>query len=104
MNLRATYNPLEPQACGVQDKGSTHQAIKQDGRAILSVHGYKVMRELSEGWSLVAHPNGPAIANGDWLCGIRFSESDPVVPAKVVNEAIEAVRELTWPLVKETFI
>ena len=31
--LRATYNPLEPQACGVQDKGSTHQAIKQDGRA-----------------------------------------------------------------------
>jgi hypothetical protein len=31
--LRATYNPLEPQACGVQDKGSTHQAIKSDGRA-----------------------------------------------------------------------
>ena len=31
--LRATYNPLEPQACGVQDKGSTHQAPTQDGRA-----------------------------------------------------------------------
>ena len=31
--LRATYNPLEPQACGVQDKGSIIPAIKQDGRA-----------------------------------------------------------------------
>jgi len=31
--LRATTHPLEPEACGVQDKGSTHQAIKPDGRA-----------------------------------------------------------------------
>lgn len=33
MNLRATYNSVEPQACGVQDKGSIIPAIKQDGRA-----------------------------------------------------------------------
>jgi len=62
------------------------------------------MRELSLGWSLVAHPNGPAIANAYWLCAIRCSEDGPVVPIKVVNEAIEAWRELTWPLVKETFL
>ena len=31
--LRATTHPLEPEACGVQDKGSTHQAPTQDGRA-----------------------------------------------------------------------
>jgi hypothetical protein len=31
--LRATTHPLEPDACGVQEKGSTHQAIKSDGRA-----------------------------------------------------------------------
>lgn len=31
--LRATTHSLEPDACGVQEKGSTHQAIKQDGRA-----------------------------------------------------------------------
>jgi len=33
MNLRATYNSVEPQACGVQDKSSIIPAIKQDGRA-----------------------------------------------------------------------
>jgi hypothetical protein len=33
MNLRATYNSVEPQACGVQDKGSIIPAITQDGRA-----------------------------------------------------------------------
>lgn len=31
--LRATTHPLEPDACGVQDKGSTTLAIKQDSRA-----------------------------------------------------------------------
>lgn len=31
--LRATNHSLEPEACGVQDNGSTHQAIKSDGRA-----------------------------------------------------------------------
>jgi len=33
MNLRAPNNSVEPQACGVQDKGSIIPAIKQDGRA-----------------------------------------------------------------------
>jgi len=33
MNLRAPNNSVKPHACGVQDKGSTHQAITQDGRA-----------------------------------------------------------------------
>jgi len=31
--LRATNHSLEPDACGVQEKSSTHQAIKSDGRA-----------------------------------------------------------------------
>jgi hypothetical protein len=31
--LRATTHPLEPDACGVQDKGSIIPAIKQVGRA-----------------------------------------------------------------------
>ena len=31
--LRATTHPLEPDACGVQDKGSIIPAITQDGRA-----------------------------------------------------------------------
>ena len=31
--LRATTHPLEPEACGVQDKGSIIPAITQDGRA-----------------------------------------------------------------------
>jgi hypothetical protein len=34
MNLRATTNPLKPDTLlGVQDKGLTTLAIKQDGRA-----------------------------------------------------------------------
>ena len=33
MILRATTHPLEPEACGVQDKGSIIPAITQDGRA-----------------------------------------------------------------------
>lgn len=73
-----------------------------------TVQGYNVMRDLSFGWSLVAHPNGPAIAienaTEQWLCSIRFHEHDPIVPVKVVNEAIEAVREMTWPLVKDKFL
>jgi hypothetical protein len=70
----------------------------------MKVRGYNVMRELSDGWSLVAHPNGPAIANDEWLCAIRFDSEFGVVPGKVVNEAIKAVREMTWPLVKEKFL
>ena len=31
--LRATTHPLEPEACGVQDKGSIIPAPTQDGRA-----------------------------------------------------------------------
>jgi hypothetical protein len=70
----------------------------------MKVQGCNVMRELPDGWSLVAHPNGPAIASNEWLCAIRFSQSNSVLPVRVVNEAIEAVRELTWPLVKEKFL
>jgi hypothetical protein len=70
----------------------------------MSVQGYTVMRELSDGWSLVAHPNGPAIANEEWLCSIRFYSDPGVVPVKVINEAIEALRELTWPFVKNKFL
>jgi len=32
--LRAPNNSVEPQACGVQDKGLIIQAITQDGRAL----------------------------------------------------------------------
>ena len=70
----------------------------------MKVQGYNVMRELSLGWSLVAHPNGPAIANRESLCAIRFDFEFGVVPVKVVNEAIEAVREITWQLVKDKFL
>ncbi len=70
----------------------------------MSVQGYTVMQELSDGWSLVAHPNGPAIASNEWLCEIRCDAMKGVVPLYVVNEAIEAVRELTWPLGKEKFL
>ena len=69
-----------------------------------TAQGYNVMRELSLGWSLVAHPNGPAIANRQWLCSMKADPVNGAVPIKVVNEAIEAVREITWPLVKEKFL
>jgi len=54
--LRATTHSLEPEACGVQEKGSTHQAITQDGRA--STKDNTLLRQFCDCGNKVAVKRG----------------------------------------------
>jgi hypothetical protein len=46
MILRAPNNSVEPDACGLRDQGSTHQAITSDGRA--SLPDYTLFRQFCD--------------------------------------------------------
>jgi hypothetical protein len=76
--LRATYIPLEPDACGVQDKGSTHQAPKQDGRA--SLPDYTLRRQFCDcGKPATVKRNNSKICQ---RCADIDSKSPPYVVGK----------------------
>lgn len=62
----------------------------------------RVYCETPDDWYLVAHKNGPAIANPTGFGFLCALESDSTsVPLCVKTEAIRIYRELTWPLVKD---
>lgn len=66
------------------------------------------MRAFKDGWHLVAHPNGPAIAKcwdgnseGGLLASLAHGHDD--VPEKIRTLAIETFVEAAWPLLKPQF-
>lgn len=77
-----------------------------------------IIADLDDGWFLVAHPNGAAIANEHYL-SVLWSEStettnpefcpgehDDVkspIPEAIRAQAVKAFEELAWPLVKKQF-
>lgn len=60
---------------------------------------YHQIEELSEGWSLIAHPNGPAICDGHTISTIDPCDEDDRL-RDIKREAIRAYREFSWPIVK----
>jgi hypothetical protein len=69
---------------------------------------YPVIAEFHEGWVLLAHPNGPAIAkvwdnntNGGLLATLSRSHED--IPEKIRVAAVDHFVERTWRLLKPQF-
>ena len=65
---------------------------------------YPIMADLKDGWYLVAHPNGPAIAHAkfDLLASLAHQHED--LPEEVRREAVWqlmlwAANQPTWPKV-----
>lgn len=65
---------------------------------------YPIMADLKDGWYLVAHPNGPAIAHSkfDLLASLAHQHED--LPEEVRREAVWqlmrwAANQPTWPKV-----
>jgi hypothetical protein len=79
MILRATYNPLEPDACGLQDNGSTHQSITSDGRASLPPD-YTLHRQFCE------CGNKATIKRGNAKICQRCADIDSKSPPYVVGK------------------
>ena len=61
-----------------------------------------VIADLTGGWVLVAHANGPGIACEDILCALGY-RNDDVVPVEIHSLAIDKYREVSWPLVKPLY-
>jgi hypothetical protein len=55
---------------------------------------YDKLADLGNGWSLIAHPNGPAITNGEMLSVIDIHENDEL--AAIKNRAQQAYRQWSW--------
>lgn len=75
----------------------------------ISIFGkdWPVMRELEDGWFLVAIEGGPAIGkdlgDGDgWMCILESDIGE--ISERVRRLAIRAYREISWPKVKADFI
>lgn len=63
---------------------------------------YEMLADLGDGYALIAHPNGPAICDGNRLSTIepyRDHEDDDLRDVK--RKAIRAYREWSWPQLKE---
>ncbi len=83
------------------------------GLPTVTVLGMKlpIIADLGQGWYLVAHPNGPAIANKTCL-SVLWDESTATsaddehkspIPESVRAKAVEEFEGLAWPLVREQF-
>lgn len=60
-------------------------------------HSFPVIKWLTEHTALVAHPNGPALCDGDWLQSITPHQQDSQALLTIKGKACDAYRELTWP-------
>jgi hypothetical protein len=61
---------------------------------------YDILADLGDGWSLIAHPNGPCITNGDILSVIDIHENDEL--AAIKKFAQEAYRQWSWLKLRST--
>ena len=79
MILRAPNNSVDPDACGLRDKGSTHQAPTQDGRASL-LPDYTLHRQFCE------CGNKATIKRGNAKICQRCADIDSKSPPYVVGK------------------
>ena len=61
-----------------------------------------VIANLSDGWVLVAHKNGPGIARENFLCALDYCHEGSV-PVEIHSLAIDKYRDFSWPLVKPLY-
>lgn len=57
-----------------------------------------IIADLGDGWFLVAHPNGAAIATTKFLAVLWTDCVDSGLP-----ESVQAFEKLAWPLVRDQF-
>lgn len=63
---------------------------------------YPVIAKLYNGYSLIGHPNGPAICNGDHISTIDCHSTDTANGVELKRAAQRAYREWSWERVKGT--
>ena len=63
---------------------------------------YPEIAKLDRGYSLIGHPNGPALCNGDHICAIDTYDDDNVAMRQLIRDAQRKYREWSWELVKGT--
>ena len=61
-----------------------------------------IIADLGDGWFLVGHPNGAAIASKTFLC-VLWSDSETAVPESIQAKAVEEFERFAWPLVRGQF-
>jgi hypothetical protein len=68
-------------------------------------HEYPIIASLKDfpGWYLIAHPNGPALCDGDTISVIDIHPSDLEHQILIKTVAQRAYREFTWPKIKPDF-
>jgi len=65
---------------------------------------YPIIARLADNtYDLVAHPNGPALCNGDCMSSIDTHPDDSREMTVLKMKAQAAWREYAWPLVKVNF-
>ena len=64
---------------------------------------YPIIASLENGYHLVAHPNGPAICNGDHMSTIDIYDDDGAGIATIKRKAIRLYREWSWPKLRAEF-
>lgn len=62
---------------------------------------YRKIAALGKGWHLIAHPNGPAITNGNALSTIDIHTDEPPALADLKRRAQEAFLQWAWPRLVE---
>lgn len=65
---------------------------------------YPIIARLADNtYDLVAHPNGPALCDGDYMSSIDTHPDDSREMMMLKMKAQAAWREYAWPIVKENF-
>lgn len=80
--------------------------MKSIGTKQINGTHYPVMAWLPDAWALIAVLGGPALGYDDgatwWLASIDGDSE--AAPEHVVQAAVKAYRELTWPMVCDQWI
>jgi hypothetical protein len=64
---------------------------------------YPIIANLTHPFDLIAHPNGPAITDGDSILVIDIHDSDSDDAIIIKQQAQKAWREYSWPLLSGNF-
>ena len=66
-------------------------------------HHYPIIATVTDRYDLIAHPNGPALCDGDMLMSIDCHPDDPPEMLRLKGKASAAWREYAWPRLKSNF-
>lgn len=85
-------------------EGATAQPLSRTAGSTFSWGGdeYPLIAHLGDGWALIAHPNGPAISNGDTISTLDIYEGETLAPRLVKIRAHRAFTAWAWPRLKPT--